>query len=287
MAQNILLAWPNRVPDGTLSGGDWSTSSPLNNLKTRFNYEVARTSDADEANTQFDTALDKVRTIKCLALLRHNCTLAAKYRVRLSNTSGDFNSPLYDTGFVDVWSTFYPFGVRLWGEDGWWGGKPTIEDIAGYPSLLLHVLDDTVDAQYVRLEIQDSGNPDGYIEASRFWVSGQWQPRINMVYGAQIQWNDPTLVEEALDGTEYFDKRTKTRSITASLDWLSSTEGHAIFLEMQRQLGISKELLIVPDYEDTDNLIRRSFVGRFKQLSPLEAWAVGLYKGGLEIKETV
>lgn len=287
MGQNLLLAWPNRIPDATLSGGSWSSTAVLNNLKTRFSYEVARTTNTDIANTQFDTALDKVRTIKCIALLRHNCTIGAKYRIRLSNTAGNFSSPLYDSGLVDVWSTFYPFGVQDWGDEGWWGGKPSAEDIEGYPSILLNVLDVAIDARYIRLEIQDTGNPDGYVEASRLWVSGQWQPRINMTYGMSLGWEDTSKIEEALDGTEYFDERTKTRSFIANLDWLSSAEGHATYLEMQRQLGVTKELLVVPDYSDVENIIRRSFVGRFKQLSPLEAWTVGLHKGGIEIKETV
>lgn len=287
MGQNLLLAWPNRTPEATLSGGAWSSTAGLNNLKTRFSYEVARTTNTSTDNTQFDTALDKTRTIKCMALLRHNCSLAAKYRIRLSNTAGDFSSPLYDTGLLDVWSTFYPFGILNWGDEGWWGGKPQAEEITGYPSILLHVLDIAIDARYIRLEIQDPGNPAGYIEATRFWVSGQWQPRINMSYGMQLGWEDSSAVEEALDGTEYFDERPKTRAFTASLDWLSSEEGHAIYLEMQRQLGTTKELLVVPDYSDSVNLIRRSFVGRLRQLSPLDAWAIGLYKGGIEIKETV
>jgi hypothetical protein len=56
---------------------------------------------------------------------------------------------------------------------------------------------------------------------------------------------------------------------------------------MQRQLGTTRELLVVPNYDDTLHLIRRSFVGRLRKLSALEAWTYRLFKGALEIKETV
>lgn len=70
----------------------------------------------------------------------------------------------------------FPFGVKSWGDDGWWGGLPSAEDIAGYPSMLLCVLPTGVRARYLRLELLDEGNPAGYVEAARLWVSGQWQP---------------------------------------------------------------------------------------------------------------
>lgn len=286
MAQNFLFAWPNRVESATLTGGTWSSTLPLSNLKTRFSFEPARTTDTLPANTYFDVSLDASRDIKCVALLRHNLRVGATYRLRISNVS-DFSTTVWDTGILGVWSSMHPFGTVAWGDSGWWRGLPSAEEILGYPSLLLYVLPTTVRARYLRLELFDSGNPAGYIEASRLWVSAQWQPKYNAIYGMQLGWEDPSKTEEALDGTEYHDERTKVRVITASLDWLSSDEGHAVYLEMQRQLGTTRELLVVPDYSDAIHLIRRSFVGRLRKLSPLEAWAYQMFKGGLEIKETV
>ena len=287
MAQNFLFAWPNRVESATLSGGAWSSTLPLANLKTRFSFEPARTTNTLPANTYFDVSLDVSRGVKCVALLRHNLRTSARYRLRLSATAGDYSAPLWDSGMRDVWDSMFPFGTKDWGDDGWWGGKPSAEDISGYPSLLLCVLPTVVRARYLRLELFDEGHPAGYIEAARLWVSGQWQPKYNVIYGMQLGWEDPSKTEEALDGTEYHDERTKVRVITANLDWLSSDEGHAVYLEMQRQLGTTRELLVVPDYSDGVHLIRRSFVGRLRKLSQLEAWAYEMFKGGLEIKETV
>lgn len=287
MAQNFLFAWPNRTEGATLTGGAWSSTLPLANLKTRFTFEPARSTNTLPASTQCDVALDAPRDIKCVALLRHNLRVGARYRLRLSATAGDYSSPLWDSGTRAVWASMFPFGVKSWGDDGWWGGMPGAEDIAGYPSMLLCVLPTVVRARYLRLELLDEGNPAGYVEAARLWVSGQWQPHWNASYGMQLSWEDPSRTEAALDGTEYHDERPKTRAIVASLDWLSTDEGHAVYLEMQRQLGTTRELLVVPDYSDTAHLIRRSFVGRLRSLSALEAWAYRLFKGAIEIKETV
>lgn len=285
--QNILMAWPNRTEQATLSGGSWSSALPLANLKTRFSFEPARSTDATDSSTKFDVALDSPRNIKCVALLRHNLTVGATYRLQLSNIAGDYSLPLWSSGITQVWGPMHPFGSKLWGDAGWWGGLPTAEDTQGYPSLLLCVLPTEVKAGYLRLEIFDSGNPSGYIEAARLWISGQWQPKFNAVYGMTLGWEDSSKTEVALDGTEYHDERPMTRALVAGFDHLSSDEGHAIYLEMQRQLGTTRELLVVPDYDDTIHLIRRSFVGRLNKLTPLDAWAYSLFKGGIEIKETV
>lgn len=287
MAQNFLFAWPNRTEGATLTGGAWSATLPLTNLKTRFTFEPARSANTLPASTQCDVALDAPRDIKCVALLRHNLRVGSSYRLRLSATAGDYSAPLWDSGTRAVWGSMFPFGVMGWGDYGWWGGMPGAEDIAGYPSMLLCVLPTVVRARYLRLELLDEGNPAGYVEAARLWVSGQWQPRWNASYGMQLGWEDPSRTEAALDGTEYHDERPKTRALVASLDWLSTDEGHAVYLEMQRQLGTTRELLVVPDYSDTTHLIRRSFVGRLRSLSALEAWAYQLFKGAIEIKETV
>lgn len=285
--QRILLAWPNRTPDATLSGPAWSTASPLAHLQTRFSFEVARSVDTDPANTQLDVALDRVRGVRVIALLRHNMTVAGRYRVRASDSPGAYDTPKADTGLAPVWPSVNPFGTTEWGDEGWWGGKPAAEDLAGYPTILLVVLPSVVRARYWRIELFDETNPAGYIEASRLWIGGAWQPRYNMSYGHRLGWDDPSKIESALDGTEYVDERVKTRLFYASLDWLSHDESLARYLEMERQLGVTRELLVVPDADDALHLIRRSFVGRLKQLSAVESYALGLNKGSVEIKETV
>ena len=150
MAQNFLFAWPNRAEGATLTGGAWSATLPLANLKTRFSFEPGRTVNTLPASTCMDVALDAPRGIKCVALLRHNLRVGARYRLRLSATAGDYSAPLWDSGTRDVWDSMFPFGTKGWGDEGWWGGKPSAEDIAGYPSLLLCVLPTAVRARYLR-----------------------------------------------------------------------------------------------------------------------------------------
>lgn len=285
--QKIILAWPNRSEGATLSGGSWSISSPLSNLKTRFSYEVSRSTDTTLASTQFDAALDSVRSISFVALLRHNLTTAAFYRLRASDTAGDFTAPLYDSGWSEVWPSMVSFGDTDWGDEGWWGGKLSSEAIDGYPTILLSVLGMSVRAQYWRLELKDESNAAGYVEASRLWMSGQWQPSRNMRYGASLGWEDSSPVQTALDNTEYYDERVKTRILHAEFNGMGHDEAYSRYLEMTRQLGTTKEMLVVPDADDISQLIRRSFVGRLRQLSPVEAYTYRLYKGSIEIKETV
>jgi len=285
--QRIIFAWPNRSEAAVLTGGAWSSAAPLDNLKTRYSYEPARSIDTALASTQLDAALDAVRSVRFVALLRHNLSVFARYRLRASDAPGDYSAPLYDSGWQEAWPSMLPFGNVDWGDSGWWGGKPAPEDVAGYPTILLDALPAAVRARYWRLELNDTSNAAGYLQAARLWISGAWQPNYNHSYGATLGWEDASRVESALDSTEYFDERAKTRVLKIGLNYLSTDEAYSRYLEMTRQLGTTREMLVVPDADDTTNRIRRSFVGRLRQLSAVESFAYRLFKGAIEIKETV
>uniref|UniRef100_UPI0035AE41EA hypothetical protein n=1 Tax=Chitinimonas sp. TaxID=1934313 RepID=UPI0035AE41EA len=97
---NILLGYPNRADECTLSGGSWTAAAPLTCLQTRVYSETAVSTDAQAASTWLDAATAGQRPIRVIALAGHNLTTGAQMRVRASNTAGDFSQPLCDTGSV-------------------------------------------------------------------------------------------------------------------------------------------------------------------------------------------
>lgn len=78
----FLIGYPNRSDDGTLSGGSWEASLPLTNLQDRRLAKIARSTDATEANTQFENDLGELRWIRTVALANHNLGPSATIRVR-------------------------------------------------------------------------------------------------------------------------------------------------------------------------------------------------------------
>lgn len=281
---NVLLAYPNRIDTSTLSGGAWQPSLPLSNLQVRELPEVARTADATLASTQFTINLGKLRSVRVVALAGHTISITGKIRIRIY-ADGAFTTLLYDSGWLDVWPSIYPFGSVPWDDPRFWDGKPTAEDLAGITWLYTNLLPAAVVGQYIKVEINDTANPDGFISIGRAFVASQFQPAINMSWGASIGYEDKTPVAEALSGTEYFDQRQPYRIARVKLDWLSEAEGFGTALDMQRRQGISGEVLYMYDPDDTTYRVMRSFLGRMRMLSAIEAPSFGRTATAYEIKE--
>lgn len=282
---NLMLAYPNRADDATLSGGDWLTPLPLTNLKNRILQRVARSASLDTADTQFAIDLTQSRAIRVLTLANHNFSLEAQYRLTGSSAS-DFSSTDYDSGWIDVW----PYGVfdllsLEWEDDNWWTGQMDAETRAAYNSILIHVLDQQRHLRYWKVELSDPGNSAGYIQIGRLFLGQGWQPDINYNYGASLGWETSTIVETSLGNVEYFDRREGRRIFRFSLTWLDDREAMEKAFELQRNQGINREIVLIADADDARQGIRRNFLGRLRQLSPIEHPYYGYHTTAFEIQE--
>lgn len=285
MASRTLIAYGNRIDEAVLSGGSWMAALPLTNLQNRVIAKVARSSNATLAATQFDLNLGRARRIGMLSLIGHNLTVLAKVRVRGDDAS-DFATPLYDSGWVDVWpSGMIPPALLEWEEDNFWLGTLSDQARAGYQSPFIHRVLGLPSLQYWRVEIDDSSNSDGYVHIGRAFLADVWQPERGPVVGAAIGVEDQTPVESSLGGSEYFDARAKPRLHRFDLRAMPKAEAYSRVLDLQNLLGIAGEILIDPDYADLENKPRRAFVGRLRSLSPVVESSTGLFDTSFEIRE--
>lgn len=265
---NALLAYRNRVDGATLAGGTWASTLPLNNLKDRRLSKVCRSSSASASATQFVAALGKGYSVSVVSLCRHNFSANATWRLRGYLDAGLTNLA-YDSGTLEVWPPLDSLQLE-WQDDNFWNGKPDAEDLAGFYWNAIHILTSTTYARYWKVEIFDSANPAGYVEIGRMFLSEAWVPTLNMSYGAGLGYNSRTEVEEAWDGTEYFDYKAPFRVANFRLENMSTYEAMMRAFDMQRVAGIDKEVLFVWDQADVQHLIKRSFLGRLQELSPID-----------------
>lgn len=281
---NCMIGFPNLIDGGTLSGGSWLAALPLANLQNRIIGKVARSSTAAAANTQFDTDFAAEKNIRVLGLTNHNGSLGARYRIRASAAS-TFATTLYDSGWLDVWPVVYTTDNLEWEDDNWWTCKYSDEQRIGYPATLIHILPANTLARYWRIEIDDAANAAGYVQIGRAFIGPAWQPKLNMSYGTGIGWETATEVQEALGGAEYFQRRAPFRSQRFALDWMSRDEAMGQAFELQRRAGIDQEVLWVFDPDDTVHALRRRWLGRLRELNPIEYPYHGIGKTAFEIKE--
>lgn len=257
---------------------------PLTNLQDRLLSRLARSTNLDTASTQFLLSLTSTRTISVLALCRHNLSGAATWRIRAYSDAG-LTDLLYDSGTVNVWEALYGQDQLEWHNDNFWSGQILDEDLEGHYWNAIHVLPAPVSARYWKLELSDPTNYDGYVQAGRLFLSEAWVPAYNMSYGANIGYTSRTEVEEAWDGSEYFDIKAPYRVVQFSLEYLQHEEAMTRALDIQRVANIHNEVLFVWDPEDVQQLIRRSFLGRLRELSPIEQPYHNAYQTSFVIKE--
>lgn len=281
---HAILAYGNRADSATLSGGDWEATLPLTNLQDRRLGRVARTDGVDSADTKFDADFGAVRLFRVVSLVGHNGSLTGTCRFRLSNDP-TFATSLADSGVMDIWPSVYPTEVLDWFAENYWTGQYTDEERSGYTAAMTYVLPTTVAARYLRVEIDDEDNADGYLQFGRLFAADGWQPVRNMVYGAQIGWTDRTEVQEAISGAEYFDVRTPARSVQFGLEAMDEDEAMARGFEFQRQIGVSGECFFIWDPDDTVHALRRQFLCRPRTLSMIEHPGPNRWRAPYELKE--
>jgi hypothetical protein len=281
---NLMLGFPNRTDGSTLSNGSWVATLPLTNLQTRQIGVVARTTDATLASTKLDINLGAVKNIRIVNLTNHNLSSYAKFRVTASN-SASFATLIYDSGWQAVWPVVYPYGTLEWEDDNWWSMQYTSEQMAGYTTALTHILPLNRLAQYWRIELNDTNNAAGYIQAGRLFIGSAWQPAKNFSYGNSIGWETKTVVDEVISGAEFFDPRTPYRVAKISLDWLSMDEALAQAFELTRRAGIDQEVMYIHDPDDTIHALRRQFLARARVLNPIENPYHAIGKQAFEFKE--
>jgi hypothetical protein len=172
-----------------------------------------------------------------------------------------------------------------WESDNFWFGGYTAEEIAGFTAAAFHVIPSVEKIATVwQIEIDDTANTDGYVEIGRVFLGPGWQPGINLSYGAALGFETNTGNETSLSDVEFFAAREPVRVFRFNLDALTTTEG-ATALEIMRQAGIHREVVVIPDPSDSSDALRSNFMGRIRQLSPRETPYFQTNAIGFEVKE--
>lgn len=280
---NMILSYQNRIDASTFAAyGSWEATLPLTNLKNRSLSKVARSTDDANSSTRFRFSLDIARIIGAVAFVNHNLSSSAEYRFRIYSDSA-YTTLEYDSGMLDVWPQM-PFGTYEWEDLRFWDLTATDEDLALFTKTLIHIPTVAISEQYYQVEFFDAANEDGYVQLGRVFLGAIYQPFYNMDIGASIGYESGTLIDTAMSGAEYFDRRNSYRVAQFRLDHLTNEEA-ILNNDIQKISGTDAEVLFVYDPSDAVNLNRRSFLGRIRTLSPIEQPYATRFATSYEIKE--
>lgn len=247
---NITLGYNNLVDAAILSGGSWSAGLPLDNLKDGRLALTARTTATTTAAATLVIDLGSAKQIRVIGLVNHNLTVGASFTVE-GSTSSSFSPVGYSSGSVLAWPA----------------GTPSVETTYPRPTAGL-ALDATY--RYWRIVINNPSNPSGYIQIGRLFIGGGFSPSINYATGAALGFETDTSFEKSLGGAEFASVRPLRRVMRFGFESLPHTEAFSGPLEVIRQSASHREVFVIPDSSDEINAHRRNFMGRLRQLSPVE-----------------
>jgi hypothetical protein len=248
------------VSAATVSGGSWQATLPVTNVADRRVTRVARSTSAAAANTVIDIDCGSTKSMRAFALINHNLQSGATWRIKAS-LSAIGSTDVLDTGAINVVQMSMYADLLSWSDSGWWEGIGDGWLRNMNPVIYVHT--GQLSARYVRIEISDTTNPDGYVQVGRAIVSPMLVPTWNDDYGRSRGFIDFNAFDVGEAGAEFARLGRKLKTESVSLSWL--TEQEARFLRgISRQRGTDDDVLYVPDVGSASAQQEYGFLGRIE-----------------------
>lgn len=207
--------------------------------------------------------------------------------MEITCNSGDYTTPLYDSGSVNGVPRIYDFGTLPLGHPSFWTGKPTEEERRQNVYPIVSIPTNTVLARFWRFRFTDTSNIMSCLRLSRLFLMNTYQPTVNAAYGASTGLQTDTARETSLGSIDTYDVREVRRVQGFVLENLSETEALTNALDLQRKLGINKQTFFVFNPEDTSHMHRRAYTCTLGNLNPMLYPYFDRMNAGFETREVL
>lgn len=236
---NALFMYNNLVDSATLTASTEATGFPVENIQSPLVAKVWKSagSPAGTANVVFD--LGTAQAINCVAIAGYTWTVAP------TTLNLEFNN-------ADVW------GAPAVVEALTWSANPTANGNKG----IITKIFTTLTYRYVRLNIVYAGSD---WDIGRIFLGTYFEPTYNYNYfdGHDVEFVDPSIINETIGGQEYVDELDMYRKIAFECKAITQTQFEA-FQTMINMVGIRKPLFIAFDYDNEPN--EMTLYGKFTSL---------------------
>lgn len=265
---NARLIFNNVWDSASLQLTKGSAEPNLNiaNSQKYNNSRVFRTTDTAQVEVLFDFTSPVF--VEAFSLWRHNLTSSAKLRVELFNGANQTGTKVYDSGEVlaDIPKTL---GDLIFGKDPLGASAHT-----GWETATRSIwFNDSVVVKSGRLTINNSDNPDGYLEIGRIYAGEVFTPRFNTDLGHAFKWETDVSQQPTAGGTVHTLDAATYRTLSFNLSHLDSSD-RAIFADLTRILSTHKDFFIALR-PNVGGAIERdySFAAKFVAIPSLTAQA--------------
>lgn len=246
----LALGLRNLVtPTTTITGSGWLAAQPVTNMRLRDLSKVSRTTSGSPVGGEFVVDHGTAKTARVLTMMATNLTANATITWNRGTTSGNDNvvagSP------VNAWQF-----------------TPNVVNGRVYATAMITNTTAT-SARYDEVIISDPGNPAGYIEIGRIWISDLWYPQFGAVHPLSDNIEDLSQVDRSDGGNLWITKKRKIRSVEFAFQGLTIAESNTLY-ELMLESGITEEVLYMPKLGDMAYNQRFGYIATMTELSALE-----------------
>ncbi len=150
------------------------------------------------------------------------------------------------------------------------------------------VLTSAVQARYLRIDISDSLNADGYLQAGRLIAGPSYRPSVNYANGVQFEFVDESRITKSRGGQTFVDEVERYRVMRFELINLPENEMFGnVFNSIDRLRGVSKDILVIPQPAKSSTWITQNIYGRIRQTQPITNSALTYYGRMIEVEELI
>lgn len=252
--KNLIIASPL---SGTVTGTSGQGDFVIGNLLKRELSDFYRTSLVSEINIDFGSATE----IDFISLIAHTGQGSVTVKAGTTDAVTDYTSGSLDL----ITGTDYGFDKN---------------------SFVLN-LDTSQTYRYWKIEIDDTGNADGYIDIGRLYVTKKFQPTVNVSYGLGEGYIDNSRKTRKISGGTSSVIRTPLKTIEFSLDFGDKAEMYGELRDFDFYRGIARDIVIVPDYDDNTYFQKRFIYGTMDELNPIVIPAFSIYRKEFTLTELI
>lgn len=237
---NLNVVSNNIGTSATLSASTEAGLLVVDNLKSTSKTLIWRST----GTTETVTATYTQQNVGCVSLAVCNFTSTATMRIRIYTNSGD-GSPAYDSGVLLCCEYTTIDKINF-------AGGPLNANTFNYGGGTYATLfaPNTLSEKTV-IDVVDTSNTNGYLEASSIVLGETWTPILNCNYGAALTFKDTTKNTRSDSGDMRTTKGGRYKSLTFALGLMSSVDRIAL-TEMFIRNGSSDNVYIsiFPDSPD-------------------------------------
>lgn len=261
----VVIATPELSDSATIYSSSTASSMPATNLQIMQPGEPACFTTPSAAHVELD--LGSAQAINLIWLGYTNASSTATWRIRAASTQSALTtSPGYDSGLMTHWPSSHASTWERTHALKWLGS-----------SLQTY--------QWWRIDIADASNTEGVYRAGRLYLTNAFQPSNNAKYGVALSIIEQARRTESLGGEVHPRLAARRQAQDFTIEHLTKAEMLGVFYKYLRKRGVSQDILVILDPEETTYLLEYTVYGLLRDAGRIEIPTFNRYAVNVSIEE--